>query len=242
MEPKILRLGSIYFNDNPVEVGAIYKNEALSLGDTVPGRELQWVDDGGYLIADRCICVNISQKQVLEHGFLLGIPVRIDSRSYLCRCLKVSDKPQRPNEWDDLLLKYGDADDLWHWKDQYFIGQESCLNAQNFCTVRGGNIANDWNTFGNGYRAETIGFRPLLKPLPPSPILDNSVIGKWVKVYGPQRISFGGKLVAFDDYDIVLMNALPLPTDCRLAYKDEEVTVVQRSAVTWIREDESPQA
>ena len=34
MEPKILRLGSIYFNDNPVEVGAIYKNEALSLGDT----------------------------------------------------------------------------------------------------------------------------------------------------------------------------------------------------------------
>ena len=80
------------------------------------------------------------------------------------------------------------------------------MNAQNFCTVRGGNIANDWNTFGNEYRAETIGFRPLLKPLPPSPILDNSVIGKWVKVYGPQRISFGGKLVAFDDYDIVLVN------------------------------------
>lgn len=237
MEAKIVKSGSVYFDDKPVEVGAIYKNEELSIGDTVPGRELQWVDDGGYLIADRCACINISQKQVLQQGFLFGSPVRIDGRAYLCRCLRVGDKAHRPNEWDDLLSKYGTDNSLWHWKDQYFLGQEASKSQGSYCVVRGGTFAGNWDMFGTGLQASTIGFRPLLQPLAPSAALNKSLVGLRISIYGPQRISFGRELIGFDDYDLILKGCTPLSAGCRWAYEEGDKTIVQRSAVIWIKEE-----
>lgn len=239
MEAKIVKLGSVYFDDKPVEVGATYKNGELSLGDTTPGQELQWVDDGGYLITDRCVCVNISQNQVLQQGFLFGSPVRIDGRSYLCRCLKVGNKIRRPNEWDDLLLKYGTENSLWHWKDQYFLGQEIPESQSLYCVVRGGTLANNWDMFGTGLRASALGFRPLLQPLAPSAALNKSLIGVRVSIYGPQHISFGGELVSFDNYDLVLRGCTPIPAGCRWTYKEKDIAIVQRSAVIWMREEDN---
>ena len=110
----LVKLGSIYFDGNPVAPGSALDGQQFSIGDTRPGKELQWVQDGRLLVADRCICVNISWDNLNKMGFVFGTLVVVDNNSYLCRCLKVGSWVGAPNEWDTLLDKYGEDNALWH--------------------------------------------------------------------------------------------------------------------------------
>ena len=40
-------MGSLYFNDHPVAVGSKYDGQELSIGNTVPGEEITWVEVNG---------------------------------------------------------------------------------------------------------------------------------------------------------------------------------------------------
>ena len=101
---KIMKLGTLCFGGQPMIGMPKYGGERLSIGDSVPGKEIHWVSARGLLVADRCICVNISWGQLLDFGFLFGTRIRIDGKSYTCRCLMGGEGPLCPNEWDDLRL------------------------------------------------------------------------------------------------------------------------------------------
>ena len=96
----------------------------ISLGDTVFGDELSWVQDGDRLIADRCVCSIVSWDHLNEIGYICGRPAKIDGKPYRCRCLTGGAQMGDSNEWDDLVAKYGADDDLWHGNLQYFWCQE----------------------------------------------------------------------------------------------------------------------
>jgi len=160
-------MGSLYFNDTPAAVGSKYDGQELSIGDTAPGKEISWVEVNGLLIADRCICTYISAEQLDDLGFTKGKPITIDGRQYLCRLLKVGAEPDVPNEWDAALDATSDEDDLWHWEEAFFWGQEPIEDFPAGRANRGCNSARSWNNYSASLRLVRVGFRPVLEPLGP---------------------------------------------------------------------------
>ena len=135
---EIIKLGSIYANGHTyIPRFRRDGNENISLGDTVPGKELQWIQYKGKLIGDRCACINVSWKQLDEIGYIFGWPVLIDGNCYLCRSLKVGSEEGEPNEWDDVLRFCGYEDSIWHWRDIEFWGQEAPADSCEVRVVRG---------------------------------------------------------------------------------------------------------
>lgn len=204
MKPEIVRLGSLYFNRMPVDPGRKYNGEFVSFGDSAAGKEIQWVKDGNILIADRCVCTNISWRQLSQMGFVFGTPVQIDGKTYLCRCLKVGSENGEFNEWDALLDKYGEDDHLWNFAKVYFWGQETnqhCLTAR---ALRGYFSGRLWDSCLAEHCDKTIGFRPVLEPITLVQ-LSESLVGSRITVFGPCGESVRGGLVSFDEYDLVLV-------------------------------------
>ena len=203
----------------------------ISFGDTVPGQELQWIKlKNGLLIADRCVCTNISWEQLDRMGFVFGALVRIDGKDYLCRSLKVGSRNDEPNEWDALLGKYGE--DLWNWKDAIFWGQEATSGDAACRMARGYYTSRYFNYYAAPTRLPTLGFRPVLEPLTPD--LSETLIGQEVKIFGPGGESVCGHLLDYDDYDLILQ------PDAKTRFcwgkRLDGQFVVRKNAVIGIRE------
>lgn len=237
MDAKIVKLGSLYFDHKPVNVGSAYNDKPLSIGDTVPGKEIQWIKDGNRLIADRCVCDEISWVQLNQMGLTKGAPIFVDGRAYLCRC------PQTEpifSEWYFLVDKYGDANELWHWNHTYFWSQneegEEATRESDVarCAVRGyySAIHNGW--FDRTAQLKGLGFRPVLEQMLTSLKISRALVGQKVQLYGPSGGPLTGTLERFDDYDLVLNCAPPLPTGCNWIGLSGGMVIVPRSAVLWI--------
>lgn len=232
----LAKLGSIYFDGDPVDPGSALDGQQFSIGDTHPGKELQWVQDGDLLVANRCICVNISWDKLNQMGFVFGALVVIDNESYLCRCLKVGETGYDPNEWDTLLDKYSKNNTLWHWEDAWFWGQETPLEMASSRVSRGYCSARDWNLFTASYQSVRVGFRPVLEPLGSASLSPDHLTGKHVRVYGPQWATIDGTLVGADDYDITLDVGTVLPEDFSWGTKTNKGIIISKSSVNWLKE------
>ena len=70
---KIEKIGSLYFDGRPQKVGVAYNGEQISFGDAAPGQEISWVRmQSGLLVADRCVCTNISWEDLDKEDFVFG--------------------------------------------------------------------------------------------------------------------------------------------------------------------------
>ena len=158
-------MGSLYFDGTPVDVGSEYDGGEMTIGDTVRGKKITWIAVNGLLIADRCVCVNISAEQLDDLGFTKGKTISIDGQQYLCRLLKVGAKPEVPNEWDAALDATSDDNDLWHWEDVFFWGVEVVERPSAYRARRGYLSSRGFGFSSPSYRGVGVGFRPALKPL-----------------------------------------------------------------------------
>ena len=235
--PEIVELGSLYLDGQcVVPVATCCEDYRIpSIGDTsdVETRWLHWVRDGNLLICDRTICLNVSWNTLNNQGYIIGAPVFIDGKSYLCRSLRGGAKAGNLNEWDALLNKYGEEDALWHWNGHRFWGQEEPepKDVTSFRVVRGGDSARGWANRPQETESWTVGFRPVLEPfVSPLAYLD-SLLGKNIRVIGPQGISFWGRLVAIDDYDIELVSPSPVPSGCRWAIANGQEVCIGKAAI-----------
>ena len=69
----IIRLGSLYLNDCPAEIGLAYKpGKTISIGETAPGKEIHWVVVNDMLIADRCILTEVSWDDLNAQNLVFG--------------------------------------------------------------------------------------------------------------------------------------------------------------------------
>lgn len=231
MEAK--KLGSLYFDGVAVKPGCQYDGQQFVIGNTVPGSELRWIPDGDLLVSNRSICLNISWNALNERGCVFGVPVSIDGKRYLCRCLKVGTRNDVPNEWDELLRKYGQDNATWHWKGQYFWGQEIPEGHHGLRVCRGGKHSQAWTFGGEAAATGNTGWRPVLEPLDeikPS----NDLLGSRLKVYGPQGAPITGELSGFDDYDLVL-SAADVPAECGWTGSVRDHTIVNRENISMIQ-------
>lgn len=234
METK--KLGSLYFDDVAVKPGQVCETQQFAIGDTVPGKELGWIQDGSILVADRTICLGVTWDDLNERGLVFGVPVSIDGKRYLCRCLKVGSKVDAPNEWNDLLRKFGHSNAIWHWKGQYFWGQEVPEGHHGLRVGRGGNDPFGWTFGGEAAESGNCGWRPVLEPLEPLDEIEpsNDLLGSRFKVYGPQGEPVTGELSGFDDYDLVL-SAADVPVDCEWTGSVREHTVISREDISLMQ-------
>ena len=235
---EIVNLGSLYLNGQPKDLGVEYNGEVLSFGNTIPGKTIPFVKWGELLVASQCVCSNIRWEQLNKAGYILGRPVKIDGVPYLCRSLKVGDENDVPNEWDSILDDLGEDDSLWHWGSGYFWGQETARHHASHRAVRGYHSARYWDYYYAAYRDVDVGFRPVLEPLPPEPLISDALIRADLKVYGSDTAIIG-QLVEYTDYDLVMVsNAdLRLPQQCQWARRDGKHIIIDRTAVIWVKEE-----
>ena len=235
---EIKNFGSLYLNGQPSELNAVYGGGDISLGDTVPGKAIHFVKWKDLWVASEIICPNASWNDLEKYNFITGWPIRIDGVLYLCRSLKVGEERDVPNEWDSILDELGEDDSLWHWSKQLFWGQEISKKRGSFRAVRGRHSARYWNDLSATTRHVTVGFRPVLEPLAPEPLISDALIRADLKVYGPDTAIIG-QLVEYTDYDLVMApnTKLRLPRKCQWVRRDGKRIIIDRAAIVWMKEE-----
>ena len=231
---EVIEIGTLYFDGRPQKVGVKYNGERHCLGPTVPGEAIQWVKANGLLIADRCVCTQISWGELDFIGLVFGTIIQIDGRWYLCRCLKVGAEGGVPNEWDAILDVTGDDDDVWHWKEASFWGQETADKSQQK-SVRGGHGARFWMALAPNLWYSELGFRPILEPLLPGTTDISKLLGRRLSLIDRNGKPITGNLESFDDYDLVLDAVFPLPDESSWATIRDGKIILSRPEV-WLKE------
>lgn len=191
----IIKLGSILLDGIHTNPGAEYQSgQAICFGGD---HELRWIVVNGLLIADRPLLTNISWDDLNDQDLVFGKQVTINGQQFLCRSLQVGTEKCELNEWDAALDAVGDDDETWHWKKQFFWGQESVDVLHR--AFRGYFSARFWDYSLFNYQSVSAGFRPALVSLPS----DNLVAGDTVCAIGSQTILYG-KLVNLTRYDAII--------------------------------------
>lgn len=234
---RTVKFGTLYFNGGPVPAGTRNTGEQIGFGNTVPRKAISFIRWNNLYIADRCVCTNISWVALDKQGFIFGRPVRVDGKAYLCRAPRVGAREEDPNEWDDFVSVVGKDDKLLHWKDMFFLGQETSLLLPKDRVVRGYSSADDLNSVNAEYRGEFIGFRPVFEPLPPEAPVSEALVGHGIKVYG-KRHSIVGRLTGYDAYDLELTADSPIPENCTWIRQVEHSVFVDRNAVAYLHKEE----
>lgn len=236
----IIKLGSFSLNGDLIQTGiqCYSGHDTLAFQDTVPGTEISWVDTGDLLVSDRCICIGLSWESLNKAGYISGTRVWIDNAPYICHCLMGGGHKGEKNEWDDLLRKYGDSDDLWHWHGNPFWCQETppdygMLGAR---VVRGGKAPDEWSTRGWNLEIWNIGFRPVLERIPRMTVDFSGLEGREICVYGPHDQSIAGRVLSVDDYDLVLTTNTSLPPNCSWTTASKCGTIIRRGEIWSIKQ------
>ena len=239
---KIRTFGSLYLDGTVLQPGVLLdRSRKISLGNTVPGMELEWLDTGSRLIATSSICRSISWEQLNRIGYIFGHPVLVDGMSYLCRCLKVgvmhpkNHTEEVSNEWDDLLDRFGADDGAWHWDGEFFWGQES-YEPDKMKMLRGGSTPRNPRSRGCCLMTTMadFGFRPVLEPLPPMSEMTDAPIGQRVKVYGPLGGIVDGVVASVDGYDLVLKEPSKIPPRSGWVVRRGKTATINHDAIQWM--------
>lgn len=240
---KTKKLGTLYFDGKPQEIGGSYNGEKISFGPTVPGKEIKWLKVRGLLVADRCLCNNISWDDLNDQGFAFGTIISINNQMYLCRCIKVGARDDASNEWDKIVDFVGEKNEYLHFVGMDFWGQEESIFHTNGRACRG-ITARGWCVNMSDSRRLDLGWRPILEPLGPTPRTPEELVGKEIKICGPEGLSLTGKLVSADEYDLVLNMVTPLfwsldevlEEDCPWLRESDDQAIIDRASVSWVRE------
>lgn len=134
--------------------------ESLITWNVVDGME-RWSQNGVLLVADRVLLVNVTRENLAANRFLRnGTVVSLKGKSYLCRLPYIGfDENDEINEWDDVLNRTTDDNDIWHWETVGTIGQETSSLTRGFSEPHG------WYKRVFLMGVLQIGFRPVLEPL-----------------------------------------------------------------------------
>mgnify|MGYP007020629093 CR=1 FL=1 len=197
-----LKLGSLYLDEKPVTSCAEYRSgQTISFGAATPSKTISWVPVNGLLIADRCLLTDISWDDIEAQGLVFGREIELCGFRFRARLLKVGNSEGVPNEWDAALDVVGENDDLWHWEDMFFWGQETVLTDASSRAYRGYRSARLWSWNNSSYRYATLGFRPALEPLATVPT--TLKLGQDVLAIGKDG-AVVGKLMDATTYDLVI--------------------------------------
>lgn len=216
-------LGTPYIRGKAVPVGkklVRYQADApLTIGDTVPGNEIPWIEVNGLLVAQKNVLRGVFRQMLSNSDLIYGTQVTIDGSIYWCRLLSIDDKGGEASEWD--ILREAVPDAPWQFAGAVWGREGLCMMPQGtIYTIPG----------DSGY-----GWWPVLEPCT---LLCADLVGKRVEVFYNGG-SLRGVLAELTDYDLVFTDAYArnLPLSSRQAsWWTGGVAVLERGIVERIVE------
>lgn len=203
---EIVKFGSFFVDNIAQHSGVeIEGNHVLSLGDTVPGMEIQWVHEGKMFVADRCACLNVTHDELFKPGGPAEMGRKV---------ISIDGHPYRSgfvgNLWGPLVaaaaksgLPSMQASDFWHCENAGFwtglINKSDPHGAEIIGLGRPSNMA-----FRDpGLPCHDIGYRPVLEALPKIS-LDSKLKRKFVNIHCKNDYLLTGWFQEATDYDIII--------------------------------------
>ena len=206
------KFGSVFLNGNAVKPGTwvdpAIEIKSLSIGSTEKTKGIQWILVNGMFIADRCILTGVSWDELDANDLVFsGKKILLDESLYQVRLLKVGRHEWDPNEWDDALNNVGnESNEIWHWKNQIFWGQE-LDSFKIHRIIRGNSHARDYGCCKSDNKSPRLGWRPVLIPDVVKKIGPDQ-IGTRLQLWGKTGEIIIGRLVNITDYDFLLEDAI----------------------------------
>ena len=149
-----------------------YNRPDIMITNTKRGFEIAWLHlkDNIY-ICDRGLINCVSWDTLEKAGYVSGKEVMIDGKRCRIRLMTGSNGipgtygKDRCNEWDELMDKYGENNNLTHYKDMQTWCQEADCNYSACRSIRGYNSARNCNNYGATNSYTCIAFRPAIEIL-----------------------------------------------------------------------------
>jgi len=153
------------------------EGEELSIRTAVDDA-ITWIkpDDMNLFVTDRVLLNKINWDELNAAGFVKGKDITIDGRWYRCRLLQVGSTVDEPNEWDMILDKTDESDDLWNWSTCLFWGKDVSKKYLSYRVFRGWESARRWGNYSTAYRSVDVGFRPALEILLSDPLPSDKIV------------------------------------------------------------------
>lgn len=166
--------GIVQIPEDPTYDGDMigYNRQDIMITDTKPGFEIKWLHlkDNIY-ICDRGLINCVSWDTLEKAGYVSGKEVMIDGKRCRIRLMTGSNGipgtygRDRCNEWDELMDKYGENNNLTHYKDMQTWCQEADCNYSDYRSVRGYRSARDYCGYHATNSRTYVAFRPALEIL-----------------------------------------------------------------------------
>lgn len=149
-----------------------YNRPDIMITNTKRGFEIAWLHlkDNIY-ICDRGLINCVSWDTLEKAGYVSGKEVMIDGKRCRIRLMTGSNGipgtygRDRCNEWDELMDKYGENNNLTHYKDMETWCQEADCNYSDYRSVRGYRSARDYCSCHATNSRTYVAFRPALEIL-----------------------------------------------------------------------------
>ena len=232
---KIEVFGTVYLGSEALAVGESFYGWLLDIGNSVSGKKISWINWNGRYIAAQNVCRGVAWGNLVSNNFVSGKVITIDGRAFDRRLLKPETKIA-DSEWLRFVADVGEDDDLIHWEANSFWGQPSEFEGKPHLRLYCGDAAKSWRD----YRAEGdtthAGWRPVLEPLACMPMDLKHYDWKKVSLYDQEGQTITGTVMGFSDYDVILQSFDKIPAGCNWAAPGSGQIIVDRDAVSWIRE------
>ena len=200
------KFGSAYIGGDSVVPGATYDFEGpdappISLGSTVPGKEIQWILAGGTLIADRNLILNVGWDYLNHFDLVFGKKIVIDGRDYKVRLLRAG-REGRLSDWTNLLIVVRDQDFLLNWREAKSLGIDQDKDDPRLKICWGGDQLGRCNYVYFNDQAPNFGWRPVLELPNLNGGATASLTGKGVLIRSRKGTIIEGIVVNNTDYDL----------------------------------------
>lgn len=235
-----IKFGTLYMGGNAIGPRTrqynYQSNAEINIGDTISGKEIQWIPVNGILIADHCLLTKISRLDLDNKGLgdNFGKKFVIDGQSVLCRLMRVKQHTVDGSE----LTQYLNAIE---GKDNG--NKKSAIRFWTIETSTSGSMGMTWSNKIEMEPAERrdrdLGFLPVLERLVSRDEISEADVGTILTVrIGPSWSM--GTLVEVSDYDLVFRDTageVVPETGFEQFSKFNEVnrtTVIDRSGIDYI--------
>lgn len=238
------KFGSAYIGGDSVVPGATYDFEGpdappISLGSTVPGKEIRWILAGGTLIADRNLLLNVGWDYLNFSDMVFGKRIVVDGRNYKVRLLK-AEREGRPSDWANLLSAIENQDHLIDWWSAKSLGIDQDKDDPRLKICWGGDQLGRCNYVYFNDQAPNFGWRPVLELPNLNGGAIRNLIGKDVLVRSRKGITIEGIIGDDTDYDLflyggtIINDAFKLEREPKFLTFNQDHIVVNRAEVLAI--------
>ena len=216
---KIVQFGSLYLDGAPnmqSHASTIYDGETrprISLGDSVPGRTINWIERNGKYAALQPVLLKASWEDLDACGLAAGTNVMIDGVEYLCRLPRFGADPKARNEWEEFFLNLSGLHSQVMNDATISLGFETG-GIPNHCSARHGAGMGNWRLVEKDTRMPNYAWRPVLEPVACN--LETIRKGTLVRVkFLDGSMLLDGTLTGYTNYDLLLTIRGPMPNEGR---------------------------